>query len=61
MATAMGAISGGEWLTESYIEQSNKVWPTRGRHILAQYDDHSVVVYQAFCPEIAEYAVKNQR
>ena len=49
-----------EWLTESYVEQT-KVWPTRGRHILAQYDEDSVVVYQAYCPEIAEYAVKNQK
>ena len=61
MATALTETSSGEWLTESYIEQSTKVWPRRGRHILAQYDDHSVVVYQAYCPEIAEYAVKHQK
>ena len=49
-----------EWLTESYMEQSTSVWPAEGRHILAQYDEDSVVVYQAYCPEIAEYAVKHQ-
>ena len=30
-------------------------------YILAQYDDDSVVVYQAYCPKIAEYAVKHQK
>ena len=46
---------------ESYVEQRDGVWPKAGRHILAQYDEESVVVYQAFCPEIAEYAVRNQK
>ena len=59
MAEAAGACSKA-WLTESYVEQT-KVWPTRGRHILAQFDDDSIVVYQAYCPEIAEYAVKHQK
>ncbi|XP_066302581.1 uncharacterized protein [Branchiostoma lanceolatum] len=49
------------WKTESYVSQVEQHWPRTGRHILAQYDDNSVVVYQAFRPEIAEYAVKNQR
>ena len=66
MATALEATSSegaasSEWQTESYMEQLTKEWPRRGRHILAQYDDHSIVVYQAFCPEIAEYAVKHQK
>ena len=46
---------------QSYTEQRDSVWPEEGRHILAQYDSDTVVVYQAYCPEIAEYAVKNQR
>lgn len=50
-----------KWLTESYVEQNDRVWPTEGRHILAQYDDDSVVVYQAYCPTIAGYAVKHQQ
>ena len=67
MATALtGPLSSSEgdyeWQTESYMKQiAEEVWPRRGKHILAQYDDHSVVVYQAFCPEIAEYATKHQK
>ncbi|KAL3858111.1 hypothetical protein ACJMK2_012722 [Sinanodonta woodiana] len=37
------------------------LWPREGKHILAQFDDKSIIVYQAFNPSIAEYAVKNQR
>lgn len=37
-----------------------KVWPESGRHILASHDDDSVVVYQAYRPEIGDYAVRNQ-
>lgn len=43
--------------TESYVEQRGKHWPPLGRHILAQFDEKCIVVYQAFCPEIADYAV----
>jgi hypothetical protein len=45
---------------ESYEAQRRR-WPAAGRHILAQYDEDSVVVYQAFRPEIARYAVEHQR
>lgn len=31
-------------------------WPTSGRHILATYDDTSVVVYQAYRPSIGRFA-----
>jgi hypothetical protein len=50
-----------EWQTESYVLQRDRDWPKEGRHILAQYDVDSVVVYQAYCPEIAQYAVEHQR
>ena len=50
-----------ELRVQLYQEQKDNFWPPTGRHILAQYDDDTVVVYQAFCPNIAEYAVKNQR
>ncbi|VDI03099.1 Hypothetical predicted protein [Mytilus galloprovincialis] len=43
-----------------YILQRDS-WPREGKHILAQYDDRSVIVYQAFNPAIAKYAVQNQR
>ena len=37
------------------------LWPETGPHILASYDESSIVVYAAFCPSIAEAAVKNQK
>ncbi|XP_071093471.1 uncharacterized protein [Haliotis cracherodii] len=45
--------------TEPYADQKQH-WPKSGRHILAQYDENSVVVYQAFNPSIAIYAVEHQ-
>ena len=49
------------WKTERYEKQRDEEWPKEGRHILAQYDADSIVVYQAYCPEIAKYAVEHQR
>lgn len=43
---------------ESYTEQV-KVWPKDGRYILAQYDTNTVVVYQAYRPDIGRFAVEN--
>jgi hypothetical protein len=45
-------------ITESYSEQ-HKVWPKEGRHILAQYDDDSIIVYQAYRPSIGRYAAEH--
>lgn len=45
---------------KSYLEQ-NKFWPKTGFHILANYDDESISVYQAYCDSIAQYAVKYQK
>ena len=45
---------------EPYAEQV-KVWPKDGRHILAQFDDESIIVYQAYCPAIGRYAVEHGR
>ena len=45
---------------EPYSEQV-KVWPQVGRHILAQFDDTTVVVYQAYRPAIGRYAVEHGR
>lgn len=36
-------------------------WPQSGRHILAQYDETSIYVYQAYRPSIAQFAVDQQR
>src|SRR6266849_463738 len=44
--------------TEPYNEQV-EVWPKTGRHILAQYDDHSVIVYQAYRPSIGRFAAEH--
>jgi hypothetical protein len=43
---------------EPYSEQV-KVWPNEGRHILAQYDDATVIVYQAYRPSIGRHAVEH--
>lgn len=45
-------------VTEAYSEQV-KVWPTVGRHILAQFDDSTVIVYQAYRPAIGRYAAEH--
>jgi hypothetical protein len=34
-------------------------WPATGRHVLAQYDDDSVVVYQAYRPSIGRFAAEH--
>lgn len=44
---------------EKYLDQL-EIWPKEGKHILAQYDDESVIVYQAYRPEIGLFAEKNQ-
>lgn len=45
---------------QPYLEQLPH-WPQAGQHILAQFDEVSIVVYQAYRPSIARYAVENQR
>ena len=41
--------------TENYLTQRDR-WPDSGRHILAQYNEVSVVVYQAYRPAIGHFA-----
>lgn len=43
--------------TTPYSEQVRQ-WPSSGRHILAQFDAETVVVYQAYRPEIGKFAVE---
>lgn len=45
-------------ITEGYLTQVSN-WPKNGRRILAQYDDHSIVVYQAYRPAIGNFAATN--
>lgn len=46
--------------SEPYQNQVSR-WPQSGRHILAQYDDENIVVYQAYRTSIARYAVEHQQ
>jgi len=46
--------------TASYREQVAR-WPREGRHIMAHYDDDSIIVYQAYRPSIGDYAAEHQR
>lgn len=41
-----------------YAEQLER-WPREGRHLLAQHDAETVVVYQAYRPSIADFAVEH--
>jgi Domain of unknown function (DUF4291) len=45
-------------ITEPYFAQKDR-WPRSGRHILAQFDAESVVVYQAYKPEIGHFAARH--
>jgi Domain of unknown function (DUF4291) len=45
-------------LTEPYRDQTAR-WPASGRHILAQFDNQSVIVYQAYKLAIGQFAAKN--
>src|SRR5436309_725083 len=45
-------------VTEPYLSQARR-WPASGRHVLAQFDADSVVVYQAFRPEIGHFAAEH--
>jgi hypothetical protein len=45
-------------VTERYAEQDAR-WPRSGRHILAQFDADSIVVYQAYRPSIGRYAAEH--
>jgi Domain of unknown function (DUF4291) len=35
-------------------------WPQSGYHIMAQYDDKKIIVYQSYKKEIGDFAVNNQ-
>lgn len=48
-------------LSTGAYERVVQSWPDSGRHILASFDDDSVVVYQAYRDSIAQFAVAYQR
>lgn len=43
-------------LSTSFYQDQRAFWPETGRHILAQFDNESVVVYQAYRPSIGHFA-----
>lgn len=45
-------------ITEPYLEQQQH-WPQIGRYILAQFDETSIVVYQAYRPSIGHFAARH--
>lgn len=49
-----------ELLTEPYLAQLAR-WPPAGRHILAQFDAGTVVVYQGYRSAIGRYAAAHRR
>ncbi len=56
----MNTTTMSELTLAPYLEQKES-WPQTGRHIMAQYDNESIWVYQAYCPEIAVFALEHQR
>jgi hypothetical protein len=44
---------------KSYTEQL-KEWPENGHHIMAQYNDEEIIVYQSYRPSKGNFAVRNQ-
>jgi len=46
--------------TEQYLKQVKR-WPVAGRHIMAQFNAETVVVYQAYRPAIGVFAAQHQR
>lgn len=44
---------------KKYIEQI-KEWPEEGYHIMAQYDEEKIIVYQSYRPAIGDFAFENQ-
>jgi hypothetical protein len=45
-------------ITENYETQTAR-WPQNGQHILAHFDDKSIVVYQAYRPAIGRFAIEH--
>ncbi len=46
--------------TASYADQAKR-WPHAGRHILAQFNEDTIIGYQAYCPAIGRYAIEKGR
>lgn len=44
--------------TERYLDQRRR-WPSSGRHILASFDEETILVYQAYSPAIGLFAARH--
>lgn len=44
--------------TERYLDQKQR-WPSSGKHILASFDEETIVVYQAYSPAIGLFAASH--
>ncbi|WP_426048247.1 DUF4291 domain-containing protein [Chryseobacterium sp. NFX27] len=44
---------------KKYKEQLQN-WPQKGYHIMAQYDEDKIIVYQSYRKEIGDFAFENQ-
>ena len=44
---------------QNYTKQLQE-WPQSGHHIMAQYDDEKIIVYQSYRPAIGNFAAQNQ-
>lgn len=44
---------------EAYKKQTEQ-WPDDGKHIMAQFDEETIIVYQAYSDAIADFAVAHQ-
>jgi hypothetical protein len=44
---------------QNYTEQLQE-WPQSGHHIMAQYDDEKIIVYQSYRPAIGNFAAQHQ-
>ena len=47
-------------LVEPYVEQIAR-WPREGRHLMAQYNETSIVLYQAYRPSIGTWSAQMGR
>jgi hypothetical protein len=59
-AAAFSIVAVASIPTQPYADQVAR-WPTSGQHILAHYDETSIIVYQAYRPSIGRYAIEHQQ
>jgi hypothetical protein len=55
--TSKGVFRPMKLATELYVEQVKR-WPQQGRHILAHFDEASIIVYQAYRPSIGRFTIE---